>query len=175
LSNAFAPRKFAILSFSVEQFPKSLQPVLKLFHVDFTPAAQPSAFEVVIASIVALVGSLVIDALLVVVGTKIFPSTKGYVHFRFSDYAKLTIIGVVVACAAWPIVTRLSSTPRWLFLRLAALVSLVLLLPDALIWYQGSPAKAVFVLVWMHVGIALVTYNALVRLAPTNRARHARR
>jgi len=31
---------------------------------------------------------------------------------------------------------------------------------------QGQPAKAVAVLMCMHVAIALVTYNALVRLAP---------
>jgi hypothetical protein len=46
--------------------------------------------------------------ILVTIGTAVFPSTKGYVHFQFSDYAKLTIIGVVIACLAWPVVTRIS-------------------------------------------------------------------
>jgi hypothetical protein len=36
---------------------------------------------------------------------------------------------------------------------------------------KGQPGKAVAVLFVMHVAIALVTYNALVRLAPV----HARR
>ncbi len=49
----------------------------------------------------------------------VFPATAGYVHFQFSDYAKLTVVGVIVACAAWPIVSRLTSAPRWLFSRLA--------------------------------------------------------
>jgi hypothetical protein len=48
---------------------------------------------------VALAGSLLADWLLVKLGTHVFPSTRGFVHFQFSDYAKLTIIGVVIACA----------------------------------------------------------------------------
>ena len=40
-------------------------------------------------------------------------------HFRFADHAKLAVIGVVIAYAEWPIVTRASSVPRWLFFRLA--------------------------------------------------------
>jgi hypothetical protein len=114
----------------------------------------------------SLLGSLVVDALLVVVGEALFPSTKGYPHFRFSDYAKLTVPGVVIACAAWPVVVRLSSAPRWLFVRMAVLVTLVLWLPDVWILYQGQPAKAVAVLFLMHLAIALVTYNLLVHLAP---------
>ena len=99
---------------------------LGLAKVDFVPAAvQPSWARLFIATVVSLVGSLAADAVLVVLGTKVFPSTKGYVHFQFPDYAKLTIIGVIIACAAWPVVTRISSQPRWLFFRLAILVTLV--------------------------------------------------
>jgi hypothetical protein len=112
------------------------------------------------------VGSLVADAVLVVVGEAIFPGTKGYVHFRFSDYAKLTVVGVIIACAAWPVVARLSSAPRWLFFRLAILVTLFLWLPDLYILHQGQSAKAVAVLIVMHLAIALVTYNVVVRTAP---------
>ena len=84
----------------------------------------------------AIAGSLVADALLVVIGERVFPSTKGYVHFQFADYAKLTIIGIVIAGVAWPIVTRVSSAPRWLYSRLAVLVTLVLLLPDVWLLHQ---------------------------------------
>jgi hypothetical protein len=45
-------------------------------------------------------------------------------------------------------------------------VTLVLWLPDVYILVQGQPAKAVGFLFVMHLAIALVTYNALVRLAP---------
>ena len=58
-----------------------------------------------------------------VIGQAVFPSTRGYAHFQFADYAKLTVIGVVIACAAWPAVTRVYAAPRWLFFRLAVLVT----------------------------------------------------
>ena len=110
--------------------------------------------------------SLAADAALVFVAVRLLPSTKGYVHFVFSDYAKLTVIGVLIACAAWPVVARLSSDPRWLFFRLAIAVTLVLLLPDVYIWHQGQPVQAVAVLMVMHLAIAVITYNLLVNLAP---------
>ena len=154
-----------------------LERSLGLLKVDFAPThRQPSTARLVLATLVSLVGSLALDAALVAVGEAAFPSTKGYVHFRFSDYSKLTIIGVVIACAAWPVVTRISSAPRWLFFRLAIVVTLVLFLPDLYILKQGQPAKAVAVLMCMHLVIALVTYNALVHLAPVRtrrRGRHA--
>ena len=143
---------------------------LGALKIDFRPThRQPSSVRVVLATVASLVGSLAVDAALVAVGKSVFPSTKGYVHFRFGDYSKLTIIGVIIACVAWPIVTRISSAPKWLFFRLAIVVTLVLLLPDFYILHQGQPAKAVAVLMCMHLGIALVTYNALVRLAPVRR------
>lgn len=141
---------------------------MRLFHVDFAPAhRQPPAISVVVASIISIAGSLAADALLVVLGQAVFPSTRGYQHFQFADYAKLTVIGVVIACVAWPVVTRISSAPRWLFLRMAVAVTLVLLLPDVFILAVGQPLKAVSVLVVMHLAIALVTYNCLVQIART--------
>ncbi len=139
---------------------------LDLLKVDFAPRhRQPSPFRCVVATVLALAGSLIADAALVAIGTHVFPSTKGYVHFRFADYARLTVIGVLIACVAWPIVTRISSAPRWLFLRLAVLVTLGLFLPDFYILSKGSSGEAVAVLMSMHVAIALVTYNLLVHLA----------
>lgn len=130
--------------------------------------------SVIVATIVAIVGSLVVDALLVRLGVAVFPKTRGYSHFRFADYSKLTIIGVVIACAGWPIVARISSQPKWLFFRAAIAVTLVLFVPDLAIWYLGQSASAVFVLIWMHVAIAVVTYLSLILLAPVH-GRHARR
>jgi hypothetical protein len=144
-----------------------LQKALDLIHLDFAPNhEQPSGLRVVLATVVSIVGSLAADALLVVIAQAVVPSTKGYVHFQFSDYSKLTIIGVIIACVAWPITTRITSQPRWMFFRMAILVTLVLWLPDVYILVQGQPAKAVGFLFVMHLAIALVTYNALVRLAP---------
>jgi hypothetical protein len=148
-----------------------LNRLASLARVDFAPQhRQPSAGRVLLATIASIAGSLAADAILVAVGKAVFPSTKGFAHFQFSDYAKLTVIGVIIACAAWPIVTRISSAPRWLFSRMAILVTLVLLLPDLYLLHMGEPAKGVAVLMVMHVAIALVTYNLLVHLAPARPA-----
>lgn len=119
------------------------------------------------ATIAAIAGSLAADGLLVAIGQAVFPSTRGYEHFQFADYAKLTVIGVVIACVAWPIVTRISSAPRRLFLWMAIAVTVVLWLPDVYILALGQPATAVAVLFIMHVAIAVVTYSCLVQIART--------
>jgi hypothetical protein len=163
------------MNFSPERLPKSVQRLMEILHVDFDPPRQPSTGEVVFASLVAIVGSLVADMIIATIATRVFPSTRGYAHFQFSDYAKLTVIGVVIACVGWPITSRITSRPKWLFLRMAVVVTVVLLAPDAAIWYLGQPAKAVIFLVLMHLAIAVVTYKSLVVLAPARRQRHVRR
>jgi len=140
---------------------------LTFFKIDLAPPHRPpSAVRVVLSTVLSIGGSLLINALLVSVGTALFSSTRGYAHFQFSDYAKLTVIGVVIACAAWPVVTRVSSSPRWLLLRLAIVVTLVLYVPDLWLLARGQPADAVAVLMTMHLAVALVTYNALVHVSP---------
>jgi hypothetical protein len=149
-----------------------LNQAASLVHLDFSPRhRQPPAWRVVLAAAAAVAGSLAADAILVAVGEAIFPRTSGYAHFQFSDYAKLTVIGVIIASAAWPVVTRVTSAPRWLFVRLAVLVTLFLWLPDLYILYRGQPADAVAVLMLMHLAIALVTYSLLVHVAPVGPAR----
>ena len=140
---------------------------LAMGKVDFgSNVVQPAPARLVLATLTSLVGSVGADAVLVALGTAIFPSTRGFVHFRFTDYTKLTIVGVIIACVAWPVVTRTSSAARWWFSRLAIAVTVALLAPDLWIWTRGASGLAVLVLVVMHFAIAVVTYNALVRLAP---------
>ncbi len=151
----------------MSSLPSSLQRLLAVVKIDFAARhRQPAWGMVLVATVVSLVGSLLADWLLVKIGTAIFTSTKGYVHFQFHDYARLTIIGVLIACAAWPVTTRITSAPKWVFFRMAVLVTLVLWLPDLYILVQGQPAKAVGILMLMHLAVAIVTYNALIRLAP---------
>ena len=151
--------------------PGAVNQMMSMARLDFAPEhRQPSTLRVLLASLASIIGSLLADAVIVAIGEALMPGTKGYTHFRFSDYGKLTVIGVVIACIAWPIVTRVSSAPRWLFFRLAILVTLVLLLPDFYILYKGQPGDAVGVLIVMHLAIGVVTYNLLVRLAPVRAA-----
>ena len=86
--------------------PGFIRESMLLTRVDFSPPHRPpSAARLAVVAIAAIAGSLLADALLVVIGESIFPSTKGYPHFQFPDYAKLTVIGVIVACCAWPVVS----------------------------------------------------------------------
>ena len=154
-----------------DNLPEEVERALTWARVDFRPTHRPPKWwRVGVATVLAIAGSLAADAVLVLLGKHLFPATKGFVHYQFHDYAKLTVIGVVIACAGWPIVARISSAPRWLFFRLAIAVTLVLFLPDLWIWMRGEPGQGVLVLMAMHVAIALVTYNALVRVAPVGGA-----
>ncbi|HEY0717456.1 MAG TPA: DUF6069 family protein [Streptosporangiaceae bacterium] len=149
-----------------------LDRAMTLARVDVNPPHRGPHPAAAAAGTVISVGlCLLADALLARAGTWLFPSTRGYVHFQFSDYAKLTVIGVVIAGLAWPVVVRVSRDPRWVYAWLAVLVTVVLLLPDAYIWLAGQPGRAVLVLVAMHLAIALITYHVLVRVAPPRRRR----
>jgi Family of unknown function (DUF6069) len=138
------------------------------------PHRPPRLILVAVATLLAIAACLLADKLLVLAGTAVFPGTRGYVHFQFGDYARLTVAGIVIAGAGWPVVARLTTDPRWAYLRLAIAVTAVLLLPDLYIWLLGQPGRAVIVLVAMHLAIGLITYNLLVRLAPV-RSRPAER
>ena len=143
-------------------------------RLDFAPRhRQPPAWRVLLAAAVAIAGSLAADAILVFLGEHVLHVPARYQHFHLSDYGKLTVIGVLIACAGWPVTTRITSHPRWMFLRMAILVTLVLWLPDLYILYLGQPARAVAVLMLMHLAIALVTYNVLVHLAAVGPQRPA--
>jgi len=140
---------------------------VRTIHVDPSGGhPRPAARTVVVATLAALVGSILACAVLVWAGTRLVPSTAGYAHFRFTDYAPLTVVGVVGACMAWPVVARISPTPRWLLLRLAILVTAVLWIPDLVLLARHQPPGAVAVLMLMHLAVAVTTYQCLVRLAP---------
>jgi hypothetical protein len=143
----------------------------RILGLDFPNGGhQPSAVRFVVATVLAVVGSLAACAALAAAGVAAFPATAGYEHFRFVDYAKLTIIGVVLACLAWPVVTWFSTRAWKPFLVLTVLVTLGGLAPDAWILYKGQPADAVGVLVLMHIALALITYPALVLVAPQRKS-----
>jgi hypothetical protein len=73
---------------------RMLDEIASLARLDFAPRhRRPPASRVLLSTVAAIAGSLAADAILVAIGDAIFPGTRGYVHFRFSDYAKLTVIG----------------------------------------------------------------------------------
>jgi hypothetical protein len=134
------------------------------------PAVQtvpPTHRRVAAAGLAAAVVSLAADLMLATIGQAAFTVPAGFGKFAFATYALLTVLGVAGATAAWAAVTRFSSRPRWLFTRLAALVTALFLIPDfLLLGTSGNPAGPVGILMLMHLAIAVITYAALTELAP---------
>jgi hypothetical protein len=148
-----------------------IQRAVEYFSLGFPRGLrQPALGRFLAAAVVSIIGSLAACAAIVAIGVAIFPATAGYDHFRFFDYAKLVVPGVVAAALAWPIVTLFSSRARRLFAWLTVVVTLGGLVPDAWILYRGAPPEAVLVLVVMHLALAAVTYPALVYISPQRRS-----
>ena len=144
---------------------------LTRLRIDSSPSGSlPSVGRVVAVSVLSALVSLAGDVALVTWSTRAFPADKNYSHFHFVDYGTLTIVGVAAACAAWFVITRVTSSARWFFFRLTVTVMLALWIPDLYLFARSEPTSAVAVLMLMHLVIALVTYNALVRLAPVREA-----
>jgi hypothetical protein len=141
--------------------------VMRWVRFDPRPAhRQPSSARLVVATVAAIVLSLLADWLIARFAIALWRSTAHYPHFHVADYARLTVAGIIGAAIGWPIVTRWCAAPRWLYLRLAVLVTAVLLLPDVYLYLRGSRGNAVAALVCMHLAIAVISYNAIVRIAP---------
>lgn len=134
-------------------------------RVDMTAGAAPSVARIIGVSVLAIVISLGADAGIVKLATVMYPTIRGFSHFRLTDYGALTALGVIGACAAWSVVLRITSSPRWFFFRLAVIVMLVLWVPDLWLLLKHEPTKAVLVLMVMHLAVALITYNVLVHFA----------
>jgi hypothetical protein len=143
------------------------RPIREYFHIDLPGLrAQPRAGRFVVATLVAIVGSVAACGLLALAGVAMFPATKGYDHFQFADYTKLTVVGVLIACAGWIVACALSSRARRLYLWAAVAVTIVSFAPDVWILLRGQTPEGVFVLAMMHVAVGIVTYLAVVFIAP---------
>ncbi|CAN5396048.1 hypothetical protein BH10ACT6_BH10ACT6_14200 [soil metagenome] len=142
-----------------------------LLHLDFPAGtAQPILWRWIVAAVVALGASIAACAALAAAGIALFPSTAGYEHYQFGDYATLTTAGVLGAAIAWPLVTLVTTRARRLYLWLAILVTVVSFAPDLWILRGGQPTPAVTDLAVMHVAVGVITYLALVLIAPQRRA-----
>ena len=119
--------------------PDVIDRVMAWTKVDFAPAhRQPQWWRVALATVLAIGLSLAADAALVAIGDARVPRDQGLRALPVLRLRQADGRGRLIGCAAWPIVTRISSAPRWLFFRLAILVTLVLWLPDVWIWHKGA-------------------------------------
>jgi hypothetical protein len=142
----------------------------RLTRTGSAPRAVPPTFRrLAAAGLAAAAVSLAADVVLATIGQAAFTVPASFTKFSFATYGLLTILGIVGATVAWGVVTRLSSRPRWLLIRLAAGVSALLLIPDfLLLGTPGNPTGPVMSLMLMHLAIAAITYSVLVRVAPSS-------
>ena len=133
-------------------------------------AVPPTHRRVVAAGLAAAAVSLAADLMLATIGQAAFTVPASFGKFAFGTYALLTVLGVAGAAATWAAVARLSSRPKWLLTRLAALVTALFLIPDfLLLGTRGNPVGPVAMLMLMHLAIAVITYTALIKIAPVLR------
>lgn len=140
---------------------------VRVTRLDLRPSAvQPSLLRTVAGVVAGVVLSLGVNWLLVRFAMMLFPGLAGFPHFQLSDFGRLTVIGALIACVGWPILTRLSSSPGWIYAWCAALGTLVLWLPDLYIWgHLHEPGRAVMVLGTMHVAVVVVSCLSMVVIA----------
>lgn len=140
--------------------------VRRICGLDMSPTLLPPKLgRLVFASVLAVVCSLAVDDLIIKVAISVYPSDRGFSHFRPFDYGSLTILGVVAASAFWPVALRISSSGRQLFFRVAIVASILLWIPDLWLLARHESVSAVGALMTMHLAIALITYGALTRIA----------
>lgn len=133
--------------------------------------AQPALWRWIVGTVVAIAASLLVCWALAKLASAADPNLASYAHFQFSDYSRLTVIGVVGACVGWPIVTWLTASGRRLYLWAAIAAVVVSLAPDAWILYLGQPAGGVATLALMHIGLGAATYLSMVFIAPQRKSR----
>lgn len=144
-----------------------LDDAMRVSRLDFRPSArQPSIPVTALAIAVGVLFSVAVNFLIVHVAIGLFPTLADYEHFRFTDYARLTVVGALIACVGWPILTRVSSAPVRVYVTLAVLGTLVLWLPDLYILFVlREPAHAVATLMVMHVAVPLVSCASMIAIA----------
>lgn len=144
-----------------------LQWAVRLTRLNLRPAVvQPSFARTGLGILVGVLLSLLVNWLIVRAAIAVLPDLGAFPHFQPSDYGRLTVLGSLIACVGWPILTRLSSSPGWIYGWIAALGTLVLWLPDVYIWaVLHEPGPAVLVLAAMHVSVVLVSCVCMVLIA----------
>ena len=147
--------------------PPSARRVASLIRADLPGiAGTPRPARFLIAAVVAVGLSLLACAAVAAATIALVPALRSYGHLEVQDWAKLTVVGIVLASLGWPIAGLIWARARRPFLVLTVVVTVVSFVPDLWILRQGQPASGVLVLAIMHVAVAVVTYPALVLIAP---------
>lgn len=129
------------------------------------------------AGLIALIGSVVANAILIAIFLPLTGVPANVMTFKVAGPTGFfTVLGVLGAIVVFTIVRRFSARPDRLFVWIAALVLLVSFLPDIFVHNLGPMFAQITVggavlLMAMHVACAAITVSALTLLtkAPASR------
>lgn len=113
---------------------------------------------------IAIVLSVVVNlAILALVRT--FGLVEPFGAMSVPPITFLTVLGGIAATAVYGAITRISTRPDWVFVRVAAVALVVSFVPDVVILRFDPEATpgAVLVLMFMHVVVAVICVATLTR------------
>ena len=138
-----------------------------------TPRASrvaPTRRATAIAIAVAAVGSMVVNAVIAAIARGPLDVSSEFQPLTAPVFLMWTLIGTVVGGLVWRAITRRSAHPAGLLRKLVPAVVLVSLVPDLLVYLDGSmpgtTGTAVWALVAMHLATAAVSVPAFQRFMP---------
>ena len=144
-------------------------------HADTAPTSAPtrtstSRRPLFLAIAVAAVGSMVVNAVIAAIARGPLDVSSEFQPLTAPVFLMWTLIGTVVGALVWRAIVRRSAHPARLLRWLVPVVVLVSLVPDLLVYVDGSMAgtsgTAVWALVAMHLATAAVSVPTFQRFMP---------
>jgi Na+/proline symporter len=134
------------------------------------PRVAPTRRATATAIAVAAVGSMVVNAVIAAIARGPLDVSSEFQPLTAPVFLMWTLIGTVVGGLVWRAITRRSAHPAGLLRKLVPAVVLVSLVPDLLVYLDGSmpgtTGTAVWALVAMHLATAAVSVPAFQRFMP---------
>ena len=124
-----------------------------------------------VATVAAAIVAVCLDAGVAAIAHALGVS-EGFDPLHFASYAGLTVVGVLVAAAAWATIRSRSTKPRSILGRLVPIIVLVSLVPDVILGLSKQEAHTtwggVIALIVMHFAVAAAAVPAFVLSMPVH-------
>ncbi len=134
-------------------------------------------YPLLLSGLVALIGSLVVNALLIKIFLPLTGVPANAVTFTMlGPSGAFTVIGVLGATIVFALIRRFSKNSNKVFVTVATIVLLISFLPDIFVHNLGPmfaeiTTGGIILLIVLHIAVAIITVTALTRLTkPPTRA-----
>lgn len=131
-----------------------------------TSALAPSAAEVVVGLLGAVVVSIAVNALIALIADRFIPADARREGLALVEFGSATVVGVLLGTIGWYLIRRFTANPKKV-LRVVVPVSVaVSIIPDLALMADGVTFVNSFALIHMHMVVAAATVLVLVRVLP---------